>query len=98
MGTPRRRLRRVWLPKMGCSISTGWACRSASVVRSAGALRREACVDGGGEEVVPVGVGGWEPAGGGVLEDELLEGDGRVRPRGRACEGFDGCGGRAWRW
>ena len=31
----------------------------------------EAAFYGGGEEVVPVGVGVREPAGGGVLEDEL---------------------------
>ena len=39
----------------------------------------EAVFDGGGEEVVPVGVAGGEPAGGGV-EDDLLFGVGFFAP------------------
>ena len=56
-------------------MSTGWSVAVGPFVRGrseAPALMRcEAFADGGGEEVVPGGVGAGEPAGGGVLEEEL---------------------------
>lgn len=63
----------------------------------------EALVDGGGEEIVPGGEGGGEPAGGGV-GDDLLEGEVALAP-GVEVGGVSGGGrceergqGSGWNW
>ena len=71
------------------------------LLRSEGAwASRRPSVDGGGEEFVPVGVVGGEPAGGGV-HDELLFGVGFFAPgvelERAECAGLRiGVAGRVW--
>ena len=75
VGMPTMRWSRADCEKSGCSMSTGWDCRSAICEVEGGVGIEEAVADGCGEELVPVGVVGGEPAGGGV-HDELLFGVG----------------------